>query len=196
MKTSIADSRQHILRIGKGLILRKGFTAVGLAELLAAASVPKGSFYHYFASKEAFGEALLEWYFEEHLQHLDTLLTRPSSAAERLNGYWRYWLAAQRGDDPNAKCLAVKLSAEVSDLSEAMRAVLERGTDGVIRRLTECIEDGKLDGSIAVPDSAKELATSLYAMWLGASLLAKVTQDDRPLQTAMVSTRHILKLSR
>jgi TetR/AcrR family transcriptional repressor of nem operon len=196
MKTTIADSRQHILGIGKGLILRKGFTAVGLAELLAAASVPKGSFYHYFASKEAFGEALLEWYFEEHLQHLDTLLTRPASAAERLNGYWRYWLAAQGGDDPDAKCLAVKLSAEVSDLSEAMRSVLERGTDGVIRRLTECIEDGKLDGSLSITEDAKQLATSLYAMWLGASLLAKVGQNDGPLQTAMASTRHALKLSR
>jgi AcrR family transcriptional regulator len=42
------------------LLLRKGFTAVGLAEVLAAAQVSKGSFYHYFGSKEAFGEARLD----------------------------------------------------------------------------------------------------------------------------------------
>ena len=47
------DLRQHILDTAKPLMLRKGFTAVGLTELLAAAGIPKGSFYHYFASKEA-----------------------------------------------------------------------------------------------------------------------------------------------
>jgi len=37
----------------------KGFSVVGLNEVLKSAGVPKGSFYHYFSSKDAFGEALL-----------------------------------------------------------------------------------------------------------------------------------------
>ena len=53
----ITDVRQHILDVAHPLLLRKGFTGVGLAEVLAAAKVPKGSFYHYFGSKEVFGEA-------------------------------------------------------------------------------------------------------------------------------------------
>ena len=67
------DVRQHILDIAYPLMLRKGFTAVGLAELLSAAQVPKGSFYHYFGSKEAFGEAVLEAYFSGYLRHVDAL---------------------------------------------------------------------------------------------------------------------------
>lgn len=58
--TTTADVRQHILDTAKPIMLRKGFSAVGLNEILQAAGVPKGSFYHYFGSKEAFGEALLE----------------------------------------------------------------------------------------------------------------------------------------
>lgn len=42
MNTAI-DLRQHILDTAKPLMLRKGFTAVGLTELLAAAGIPKGS---------------------------------------------------------------------------------------------------------------------------------------------------------
>ena len=38
---------------------RKGYSGVGLTEILTAAGVPKGSFYHYFASKDAFGEAMV-----------------------------------------------------------------------------------------------------------------------------------------
>lgn len=188
------DVRQHILDAAKPLMLGKGFTAVGLTELLAAAQVPKGSFYHYFPSKEAFGDALLNSYFSCHLAHLDGLLGRPGTAAERLMGYWQYWLDTQTGDDPEARCMAVKLSAEVCDLSNDMRATLQRGTHGIIRRLAHCIEDGKADGSLPVAQDAEVLATTLYQTWLGASLLAKITRDREPLDIAMTGTRQLLNL--
>src|SRR5690606_25283697 len=47
-------TRQHILDTGYRLVLQKGFAALGLQEILKACAVPKGSFYHYFSSKEAF----------------------------------------------------------------------------------------------------------------------------------------------
>ncbi len=62
-KKSSADMRQHLIDIAKALMAEKGYTAVGLAELVAAAGVPKGSFYYYFKSKEEFGQALLDDYF-------------------------------------------------------------------------------------------------------------------------------------
>ena len=53
--------------------------------VLTAAEVPKGSFYHYFGSKEAFGQALLERYFELYLAAMDELLSRPAlTGAQRL----------------------------------------------------------------------------------------------------------------
>jgi TetR/AcrR family transcriptional repressor of nem operon len=50
VKKRFEDTREHLLAIGEHIILGKGFAAVGLAEILATADVPKGSFYHYFAS--------------------------------------------------------------------------------------------------------------------------------------------------
>lgn len=66
--------RQHILDTARPIILTKGFSAVGLNEILSAADVPKGSFYHYFRSKELFGEALLDAYFADYRERLDALL--------------------------------------------------------------------------------------------------------------------------
>lgn len=56
------DTRQSILDTAQRVMAHKGFAAVGLNEVLAEAGVPKGSFYHYFASKDAFGEALMKNY--------------------------------------------------------------------------------------------------------------------------------------
>ncbi|MFP3624813.1 TetR/AcrR family transcriptional regulator, partial [Burkholderia sp. SIMBA_051] len=70
------EVRQHILDTAMPILLGKGFSAVGLNEILAAAGVPKGSFYHYFGSKEAFGEALLTFYFTEYAERLEAQLVR------------------------------------------------------------------------------------------------------------------------
>jgi TetR/AcrR family transcriptional repressor of nem operon len=186
------DVRQHILDTGKALILGKGFTAVGLAELLGAAGVPKGSFYYYFASKEQFGEALLESYFRAYLKALDDRLGAAGTPArDRLLGYFQRWLSIHEQGLCHEQCLVVKLGAEVSDLSEPMRAALHRGTDGIISRLSECLAEAVADGSVptGVPDSLME---SLYEFWLGASLLAKIRREASPLASAMAATRRLL----
>ncbi|QWF19174.1 TetR/AcrR family transcriptional regulator [Lysobacter capsici] len=188
------DVRQHILDIAHPLLLRRGFTAVGLAEILSAAQVPKGSFYHYFGSKEAFGEAVLEAYFADYLGRMDELLAQPGTAAQRLTAYFRDWLDSQTGDEAQSRCLVVKLGAEVCDLSESMRAALARGTRGITDRLARCIEAGRVDGSLAATRDACLAGAELYQNWLGASLLAKITRDRAPLDTAMASTRQALGL--
>ena len=193
--SSGAEVRQHILNIAKPIMLHKGFSAVGLNEILAAAGIPKGSFYHYFGSKEAFGEALLESYFEGYLEHLDNLLGQQAgTGAQRLMTYWGNWLHTQCADDPEGKCLAVKLGAEVSDLSEAMRAVLRQGTSQIIERLAGGIEAGLADGSLSGIADPSHTAAILYEMWLGATLLEKIHRDRKPLERAMVETRRMLNL--
>lgn len=193
--SSGAEVRHHILNIAKPIMLHKGFSAVGLNEILAAAGIPKGSFYHYFGSKEAFGEALLESYFEGYLEHLDNLLGQQAgTGAQRLMTYWGNWLHTQCADDPEGKCLAVKLGAEVSDLSEAMRAVLRRGTDQIIERLAGGIEAGLADGSLSGVDDPAHTAAILYELWLGSTLLEKIHRNRRPLERAMLETRRMLNL--
>ncbi|WP_035053917.1 TetR/AcrR family transcriptional regulator [Andreprevotia chitinilytica] len=186
------DTREHLLATGESIILGKGFSAVGIAEVLSAADVPKGSFYHYFASKEAFGAALLERYFTEYLGHVNALFNEPGTGAEKLMRYWTGWLTTYSLCRCEEQCLVVKLSAEVSDLSEAMRAELKLGTDRVISQLTRVMESGIADGSLPALDPA-HTAQVLYQLWLGASLLTKVRLDNSALEAALSATRSMLK---
>nr|WP_220789695.1 TetR/AcrR family transcriptional regulator [Gluconacetobacter johannae] len=174
---------------------RKGFSAVGLNEILGAAGVPKGSFYHYFASKEAFGEALLEQYFTTGLARIDAILSDSGgTAADRLMRYWQGWRDAQTGSDACGQCLAVKLGAEVCDLSEGMRAILADGTRRIVARLERGVTAGGDDGSLPRVDDPGHVAMVLYQLWLGATLLAKFTRDHRPFDEAMATTRTLLAL--
>lgn len=186
------NTRQHILDTGLGIFAGKGFTSVGLNELLKAAGVPKGSFYHYFESKEQYGQALLEDYFDRYLADIDMLFDgEPASGHERLMRYWQRWLDRQSDDCTDQKCLVVKLSAEVADLSDAMRLTLRDGTDRIVSRIARTIEAGIADGSLPAVD-AQSTAQTLYQLWLGASLLGKLHRDRKALESAMTYTRQLL----
>lgn len=187
------DVRQGILDTAHRIVGAKGFSGVGLNEILASAGVPKGSFYHYFGSKEAFGEALLADYFADYLADIDATLAEPGlTHAERLMNYWGKWQATQWSIDYQRKCLAVKLAAEVSDLSEPMRLALKSGTAGILARLSAAIAAGITEGSLEVADEPPITAETLYHVWLGASLMAKINRTDAPFQAAMATTRRIL----
>ncbi len=190
-----SDVRQGILETGQRIMAGKGFSAVGLNEILTAAGVPKGSFYHYFGSKDAFGEALLENYFTGYLAELDETLRRPGlTMAQRLMNYWRQWQETQSFFDCQGKCLAVKLGAEVADLSEAMRSALKRGTSGITERLGRAIEAGVAEGSLAIGEDPDCVAQSLYQLWLGASVMVKIVRHTGPFEASMMTTRQILHL--
>lgn len=187
------DTRTGLLEAAERIFAHKGYAAVGINEVLSSVGVPKGSFYHYFSSKDAFGEAVLERYFENYLADLDQIMSNAEQSwAERLTAYWASWRATQSFDDCQGRCLAVKLGAEVADLSEPMRLALRTGTTSVIDRLERAIIGGTNDGSLTPQSEPRLVAQGLYELWLGASVMAKIHRSLTPLDSADTLTRHIL----
>lgn len=192
MKSKNNENYQQILATGYQLIATKGFNNVGLSELLRVAKVPKGSFYYYFKSKEHFGEELIKDYFANYLLTINALFTNSKfSGYERLMQYWLTWAETQGTSCTDKKCLVVKLGAEVADLSEPMRIALQSGAKSVTEKIALCVQAGIKDGSID-PNIQPHMADSLYHLWLGASIVAKLQKDKMPLTSALTTTKLIL----
>lgn len=186
------STRQHILDIGYQLVVNKGFTAVGLSELLKSAEVPKGSFYHYFQSKEQFGQSLIEEYFRSYMHRMQTLFSSADkNGYEKLISYFSRWLIVENGVCNANRCLVVKLSAEVSDLSDPMRNALADGAQRIMVALSNVIAEGIEDSSIKACDP-NSMAELLYQQWLGASLLNKLVQDQRHLEASLALSKQWL----
>lgn len=181
--TTLPDTKTHLLETGYKLIAKKGFTAVGLKQILDTAGIPKGSFYHYFASKETFGEAIISHYFVNYKTRLDTIGRLDVNAQQKLYNYFQNWYDTQQNGCDHEKCLVVKLSAEVADMSEPMRIALNAGYQQTITWLAEQIKAGWADNSVPQSDNiaAESMAKRWYFAWLGASLIAKTSQTNTPL---------------
>lgn len=193
-------TRGQILAKGYELLLQRGFTAVGIKDILEAAEVPKGSFYYYFPSKEVFGCELLEQYVENYLARMGTILDTEASdshAADspkaRLMRYWAAWIRdPETGCSAFEQCLVVKLSAEVSDISEDMRKILSLGVERITHKLASTISEGLADGSLPALDTPEVMAKTLYQLWLGAALVAKIESNKTALQQALKTTEKLL----
>jgi len=86
--TDALDTREALLRAGMLMLTESGFIRSGIDPILKSVGVPKGSFYHYFSSKEAFGLAVLaryRRYFEAKLDGF--LLDEAFSPLERLQRF-------------------------------------------------------------------------------------------------------------
>ncbi len=195
MREMRTDTRQVILHTARRIVLAKGYAAVGINEVLAESGVPKGSFYHYFESKDAFGTSLMQDYFDDYFAAMDRFVSDSrQTAAEHLMQYWQYFYDTQIQDNCQGGCLIVKLGAEIADLSEAMREVTKAGTARIVARIEAMITAGLNDGSLTIEGTPAATAETLYDLWLGASVIAKIHGSPGQLDRAMSSTRHVLHI--
>ncbi|MDO0929663.1 TetR/AcrR family transcriptional regulator [Streptomyces sp. TG1A-8] len=195
MPVTKAETRQSLLDAARRLVVTKGYTAVGINTILTEAGVPKGSFYHHFDSKDAFGEAMLQSYFDEYLTTMDAIVADSGkNSAEHLRKYWQNFYDTQVVDNCQGGCLVVKLSAEIADLSEVMRLATKAGTTAIVDRLERMIIAGTAEGSVSVDDTPRTTAEALYNLWLGASVMAKIHRSAAYLDHAMALTLKTLHL--
>jgi TetR/AcrR family transcriptional regulator, transcriptional repressor for nem operon len=191
---STHDTRQTLLDTAREIMARKGFRAVGLNEVLAQAKVPKGSFYHYFQSKNAFGQAIMEDYFVSYLANMDRILGDDAKdAATRLTGFFESWRKLQATDEFTAGCLVITLGPEAANFSDEMRNEIKAGIDEILNRLERIIAEGIKDESMMSLDP-RASAEMLYEMWVGASIMAKISRSDAQFDRTMSATRQHLRI--
>ncbi|MGK9171844.1 TetR/AcrR family transcriptional regulator [Yokenella regensburgei] len=192
-RNSEHDTREHLLATGEQLCMHRGFTGMGLSELLKTAEVPKGSFYHYFRSKEAFGVALLERHYAAYHQRLaDHFAHGEGNYRDRLLAYYRHTLVQFCSQGIISGCLTVKLSAEVCDLSETMRSAMDKGASQIIALLASALEKGREEKCLAFSGDAQTQGQVLYSLWLGANLQAKISRSAVPLESALDHAQTII----
>jgi TetR/AcrR family transcriptional repressor of nem operon len=175
------DVRRRLLGAGLELVHARGFAASGVKDITDAAGVPKGSFYAYFPSKEAFAAAILEHYWSDIETRLLPILHSDGMAQERVTRFFHALADEHEAGDFLLGCLIGKLSLELGGSSEPVRTELARILDRWDEALTECVRSGQ-DGAGDIRDDleAGELAALLIESWEGAALRGKVTRSRTP----------------
>lgn len=177
------ETRDALVRAGVAVLTEKGFVATGIDEVLRQVGVPKGSFYHWFESKEAFGLAIIEAYGAFFARKLDlALLDETRTPLARLAAFVDDAADGMARFDFRRGCLIGNLGQEMGNLPESFRQRLVDVFSDWERRLAACLALAREAGEIAPNSDCEALATSFWIGWEGAVLRAKLERSDAPLK--------------
>lgn len=177
-------ARQALIRAGLRHLTEFGYGAAALDQILAAAGVTKGSFYHHFPSKAAFGAALIEAYGEYFRSLLARSLERRDlSPLDRLAAFAVEVEAGMEAHDYRRGCLVGNLGQEVTalpeDFRERLQAVLALWQQDTARCLRAAQEAGQIDAR----EDPEALAALFWIGWEGAVMRARLDHGPSPLRT-------------
>ena len=175
------EVRKNLLAAGLDLVHERGFAASGVKDITDAAGVPKGSFYAYFPSKEAFAAAIVEHYWADIETRLLPILDADGSAQERITQFFHRLADDHEAGDFLLGCLVGNMSLELGGSSELVRAELVSILDRWDGALTACVRSGQQgSGDVRGDLDPGELAAQLIEAWEGAALRGKVTRSRIP----------------
>ncbi|WP_044872794.1 TetR/AcrR family transcriptional regulator [Pseudomonas sp. LFM046] len=176
------DTRDALIRCGMEILTEQGFMSTGIDTVLKRVGVPKGSFYHYFASKEAFGQAVLDSYSSYFAHKLDRwFLQDEVPPLQRLENFVEDAKAGMTRFQFTRGCLVGNLGQEVAILPDSFRLELEGTLRSWQDRLARVLRTAQDAGELAAGADCDALAAFFWIGWEGAVQRARLTRDNVPL---------------
>jgi TetR/AcrR family transcriptional repressor of nem operon len=177
------DTQGEIIRIGTEMIARQGYNATGIDAILKEAGVPKGSFYHYFKSKEDFGLAVIDHFAERFEQRLELFLNNEDvTPLDRIRALLESGLTLVSQNQCTKGCLIGNLGQELADLNERFRARLDEIFGMWRERFAACLAEAQKQGELSGAIDPAITAGFILSGWEGAILRAKVMKSPQPMR--------------
>jgi len=185
-------TRERILDAAEEIMLERSFHSVGLNQILKAVGVPKGSFYHYFDSKEQFGVEMLKHYVAATSEaKREGLLVREEEPhpVHRLVAYLERAVTALEETPGRFPCLVLKLASEIADHCEPMRRELARGLEEWIAIFREVLDEARKAGLLPGDLDTMAEAQMIYDLWAGSVQRSVVNRSAEPVRRAVAQIR-------
>jgi TetR/AcrR family transcriptional repressor of nem operon len=178
-----ASTQARLLTVGERFFLEKGYNHTGIQEVLTEAGVPKGSFYHYFKSKEDFGLGVIEASNQAYLGQLEQCFGNETrSPLNRLRQYFENGIETFIRNDYRCGCLVGILSQEMASQNETFRLCLDRILNDWRDRFDRCLQNAQALGELGSHWDTWPLASFILDSWEGALQRAKVSRSSAPLE--------------
>lgn len=177
--------REDILKAGLELMFHQGYNATGIKEITDSISIPKGSFYNHFESKEEFALELVKAYCNNGAKMYEARFLAPSvPPLKRFEGFFDTLIENYAEKmDYKLGCVMSNFSAEMSDVNENFRVLLDEEFNRCQSIMAQCLKEAQEDGSLDKDADANKLAGFILNGWHGALVRMKSTGNATPLET-------------
>ncbi len=189
------DKRDLILTKGSDVMTRRGYHGTGVLEIVQAAGIPKGSFYHYFASKEDFALQALDFVYQPRLaRYAEAMANTALSPRERILGYYRELQQHfSRQEKAQYHCFIGSLSFEMAELLPAIGEQVEKIQQASADILQACLEQAQQAGELSAEEDCANLAIFISNAWQGVLARLKVGGNTQVLDAFIARLQLLLR---
>ncbi len=186
--------KEHLLDSGIDVMKGQGYNGTSVKDIVDAAGVPKGSFYNYFDSKEAFAIEAIEKMAAQSLEDGQRQLSNSAMAPlDRLHGFFAGNIDQCCDDKFKVGCFLGNMCQEMADNSEQIRLKIKY----VLRKHTQMIaavlEEAKQQGEISTSMDSNTVAEFVFNAWEGALMRMKASKCREPLDAFLAMLPVIYK---
>jgi AcrR family transcriptional regulator len=176
-------TKERIVQRSAELFRRQGFAGTGVKQIVAEASAPFGSLYHFFpGGKEQLGEEVIRWSGGIYGQLLDAFYKPGEDPVAATRNFFAAAAQTLRETDYADACPIATVALEVSSTNEPMRQACADVFDGWVDGATERLVETGLTRK-----RSRELAFSLIGALEGAFVLSRALRSTEPLEAAGAS---------
>lgn len=173
-----SQTKEKLLDAAQRLMLAKGFEATSVEEICEAAKLTKGSFFHYFETKEELGKAVLEHFCRQQQERMQAgPFHQKRDPLERIDGMLDFMI--QMSKEPMAKhgCLLGTFSQELAETHPEIRRCCAEQFQGWVEGLKRDLDKAKATYAPKDHLDTQSLAQHLIAIMEGSMILVKANQD-------------------
>lgn len=185
LRADAAEKRRHIVETAYHLFKHDGFHATGIDKIIAEAEVAKMTMYRHFPSKEGLIVEVLDWRAERFKRQLDQLAGAAMTPGEKIAAIFDWherWF-----DSPHFHgCLFQHALAEFGEPAHAVFEAVARQKRDLQQRLRDILAQSLPD------DLAEHVATTLFMLIEGATLLAHMGQSKTAIASARKAAADVL----
>ena len=186
-------TRRRLLEVGQQEIYLHGFQGASLEKILTRASATKGSFFHHFKSKTAFGYSIVEEVIAEMITAQWVHPLRDSAdPLETIATEFERGVGVLRRQRPILGCPLNNLAQEMNPLDDGFRrqtlAVFKRWHDAYADAIARARNDGRIKRDVRPADAAHALVAQIE----GTLSLARNSQSPAVLTAGTRSLRGYL----
>jgi TetR/AcrR family transcriptional regulator, transcriptional repressor for nem operon len=178
-----SSARDSIIKHGARLVHSRGYNNTGLSDILQAAGVPKGSFYFYFKSKDEFGLALVDYYWDFIKAMGETYLSDSGiPPLERLSRFMDAYQQIFESMDLCCGCPIGNLMQEMSDLNDDFRDKVGGVYSQMQGFIAQLLEEARDRGDLPYGIDPGRTAQFIMNSWEGAIMHMKLVKNNEPLK--------------
>lgn len=176
----MVSTKDRILEASSELFRRQGYSATGVKQIVAAASAPFGSIYHFFpGGKAELGEDVIRRGGAHYGQLIDVFFAPEPDPVKATQAFFS--AAAQTLRDTNYAdaCPIATVALEVASTNEALRRATADVFDSWTARTAEYLTRTGISSG-----TAKDVAVVVIALLEGAFILARASRNAEPVIVA------------